>query len=516
MDQFGEDLGDTDEDEDHDMIPKPTNGATPNASSGNITPSIPLETASEANAKLHRKPLWSINDQCCIICQGPCDSTSAFGLLGLVQSSRMVRNAPMQYADTVLKIITENTSLDTEIDDSADNWPSGRYRDSQHQELSASEIASQATIPSGYINGGKACGALSTIGGFPPHYQSRGMHVSTCNHSMHLTCFQEYYKSIEHTHQQQLTRNHPESLVRHEYLCPLCRNLGNVLIPVLPNSQIHDPLTKVEGLALQDDDKENSQYEEWLNTEWMSFCNDIHGSVPETNHVLQSQTDVFSDHTNILTSFATKTRKSDTTTLETENQEPSTTQTSCRTISLVDRLPQAISISSDYLFNPQQLLTDGWQSIIKRINNGSTLSSSSPSQAENDIIYSLERYIVHTSPELARHIEENNPLDTTDMKAISHTNLLAGFANEKALRKQFDEYRTLYLHLHEIFEITQEDYKSGLMYPQHFEHMLKNNGSYSQKMFQITICLMMKRQKRTTKPTTKMLKMVKICCRTHK
>ena len=67
---------------------------------------------------------------------------------------------------------------------------------------------------------------------------SRGLYLSTCGHSMHLKCFQTYIHSVEARHAAQPTRNHPEDLGRREFICPLCKSLGNVLVPTSPSSNI--------------------------------------------------------------------------------------------------------------------------------------------------------------------------------------------------------------------------------------------------------------------------------------
>ena len=64
--------------------------------------------------------------------------------------------------------------------------------------------------------------------GFSPLYTRFGLHSSICSHMMHLDCFTVYSNSIRVRHRTQATRNHPESIPRKEYICPLCKSLGNV------------------------------------------------------------------------------------------------------------------------------------------------------------------------------------------------------------------------------------------------------------------------------------------------
>ncbi|KAI9228118.1 MAG: hypothetical protein DHS80DRAFT_16059, partial [Piptocephalis tieghemiana] len=55
---------------------------------------------------------------------------------------------------------------------------------------------------------------------------------TSCGHLIHADCLQGYYNSIRARHMGQPTRRQPESLERGEFLCPLCKALGNALIPM--------------------------------------------------------------------------------------------------------------------------------------------------------------------------------------------------------------------------------------------------------------------------------------------
>jgi E3 ubiquitin-protein ligase UBR1 len=75
-------------------------------------------------------------------------------------------------------------------------------------------------------------GSSPNFEGFPAQFTRFGLHASVCSHMMHLDCFQVYSVSIRQRHRAQATRNHPESIPRKEYICPLCKSLGNVILPV--------------------------------------------------------------------------------------------------------------------------------------------------------------------------------------------------------------------------------------------------------------------------------------------
>ena len=67
--------------------------------------------------------------------------------------------------------------------------------------------------------------------GYPAEAHETGLVAVSCGHSMHVACFHTYLQSTEQRHAMQVARNHPEDLSRFEYVCPLCKSLGNMLLP---------------------------------------------------------------------------------------------------------------------------------------------------------------------------------------------------------------------------------------------------------------------------------------------
>ncbi|ORX64383.1 hypothetical protein DL89DRAFT_252038 [Linderina pennispora] len=167
--------------------------------------------------------LWTTPGGTCIVCQEECDGTKPYGILSLVQASRVARTAPLSDVISVTDILGMPGGLDCEINDAPAIAPQ-----TPESSMSASKIT---------------YGAPSGLKGFPVLYHERGMVANTCGHLMHLRCFTQYYQGIEAKRQNQPTRNHPENPHRKEYLCPLCKSLGNILLPVLPHVGDYDPLT---------------------------------------------------------------------------------------------------------------------------------------------------------------------------------------------------------------------------------------------------------------------------------
>ncbi|KAI9343906.1 hypothetical protein DFJ73DRAFT_661112 [Zopfochytrium polystomum] len=69
---------------------------------------------------------------------------------------------------------------------------------------------------------------------FPPFPSA--VHASSCGHLMHFSCFDSYKASIERRQGQEF-RNQPENLESNEFLCPLCKSLGNTLAPIQDNAK---------------------------------------------------------------------------------------------------------------------------------------------------------------------------------------------------------------------------------------------------------------------------------------
>ncbi|XP_071748159.1 E3 ubiquitin-protein ligase UBR3 isoform X3 [Lepeophtheirus salmonis] len=60
-----------------------------------------------------------------------------------------------------------------------------------------------------------------------------GIHIQSCGHRVHLSCRQSY---MEHLRSQQRSENNHVLDVEHgEYMCPMCRQLANSILPIPPN-----------------------------------------------------------------------------------------------------------------------------------------------------------------------------------------------------------------------------------------------------------------------------------------
>ncbi|KAH7103274.1 hypothetical protein BKA62DRAFT_636830 [Auriculariales sp. MPI-PUGE-AT-0066] len=153
----------------------------------------------------------------CIVCQEDLDSSRAFGALSMVQPSRFLRRS-LDSGQTHSLIIPERHA---------------------HGHKSAFP-------PHDHFTGSEP---PLVFNGFPASQTKFGLHASECGHMMHLECFTVYTHSIRQRHRAQAQRNHPENTQRKEFICPLCKSLGNTILPVdLPAVELGPNQTFAEWL----------------------------------------------------------------------------------------------------------------------------------------------------------------------------------------------------------------------------------------------------------------------------
>ncbi|KAJ4001502.1 hypothetical protein F5050DRAFT_1724324 [Lentinula boryana] len=157
----------------------------------------------------------------CIVCQEDLNASKAFGMLGMIQPSRFIRRQPDGYTTYLNDILQAPESLDR---------PSSLAQSISAFPPPGAETLDANTKAKASITNGT--GASQGYDGFPNQCTRFGLHSSVCSHMMHLDCFHVYSLSIRQRHRAQATRNHPETIPRKEYICPLCKSLGNVILPV--------------------------------------------------------------------------------------------------------------------------------------------------------------------------------------------------------------------------------------------------------------------------------------------
>ena len=110
-----------------------------------------------------------------------------------------------------------------------------------------------------------------------------GLFISTCGHLMHYLCFSSYNDGIKQQHNLHPARNHPENPLRGEFLCPLCKTIGNILLPMRGR-----PLRN--RFQINNDDITNwkQSTENQLQSLWASLRSNSKNTAEEENQVNQS------------------------------------------------------------------------------------------------------------------------------------------------------------------------------------------------------------------------------------
>lgn len=146
----------------------------------------------------------------CILCRMPDDKNSVFGLVGYAMHSNVYRTVPFNNKGWVYEAFGSQKNLDDDIavgdiDTGSEAWT--RYRAKYRDEHKFGP-------------------------GFPTEANDRRPIVTSCGHGVHYHCYEDYVKSVV-IRAQQLTRNNPEEPQKGEFLCPLCKSINNVFLPVL-------------------------------------------------------------------------------------------------------------------------------------------------------------------------------------------------------------------------------------------------------------------------------------------
>lgn len=193
----------TDEEEDASKEDKDASMHDDTADGNETTDTVTVEGVSRNKKKAR---VEAVHLGSCIVCQEDFNVSKPFGSLALIQTSSLVRYAPPNDSPYKAEVPRLPASLD--------------------QDLSAVRpygVAGQTTS--------EKEGRGGTSYGFPRHTK-KGLYTSACGHLMHVACFETYCASISQRHALQVTRNHPENPERKEFICPLCKSLGNVLLPL--------------------------------------------------------------------------------------------------------------------------------------------------------------------------------------------------------------------------------------------------------------------------------------------
>ncbi|KAJ4992626.1 E3 ubiquitin-protein ligase ubr1 [Stagonosporopsis vannaccii] len=177
----------------------------------------------------------------CILCQEETNDQKLYGTFGYVSESRILRQTDLQDAEWVDEVTQTPVSLDRSADDVRPFGVSGKNRH---------------TVVKINASGERVATERQTLGkGFPRASVKSGPVSTGCGHIMHYACFEVYLQATQRRHVGQIARNHPERPEFKEFMCPLCKALGNVFLPIIwkPKRILHPGVLET-----------SRTYDEWL------------------------------------------------------------------------------------------------------------------------------------------------------------------------------------------------------------------------------------------------------------
>ncbi|KAI9140126.1 hypothetical protein BKA69DRAFT_588597 [Paraphysoderma sedebokerense] len=164
------------------------------------------ETFEEADSEdtLQTETIWSFPTGNCTICQELCSGNSdkQYGVLGYAQMSATLRKSEHYDKEHIMAILNAQLALD--IDNSMKSCYT--FNDDDWGGSITSKCRSE-----------------------------KGIFVTTCQHLMHYDCLKAYFETLATRMPFPPARNLAEDTLRFEIMCPLCKSLRNVLIPIVRN-----------------------------------------------------------------------------------------------------------------------------------------------------------------------------------------------------------------------------------------------------------------------------------------
>ncbi|KAM0819556.1 hypothetical protein AB5N19_05372 [Seiridium cardinale] len=177
-----------------------------------------LDDVEEAPPLEAQKNFWKYPRGTCILCQEEADDGRLYGTFGLFLESHVLRQTDFQDPDFVREAANTPVNLDRSAEPIR---PFGLAHENRTRVEKVNAAGEVFTAEKQRI--GK---------GFPAKMCRQGPVAVSCGHIMHYSCFETYIEATSRRHVHQIARHHPESLERKEFVCPLCKALGNAFLPI--------------------------------------------------------------------------------------------------------------------------------------------------------------------------------------------------------------------------------------------------------------------------------------------
>ncbi|RMZ73725.1 ubiquitin- ligase e3 component [Pyrenophora seminiperda CCB06] len=160
----------------------------------------------------------------CILCQEDCNEHRLYGSFGYISESRILRQTPLG----------QRPREDDEWLDEVVQTPGSLDRSADHLRPFGVASKNRRSVEKVTATGERVTSERQDLGkGFPPSFVMPGPVTTGCGHIMHFACFEVYLNATQRRHVSQIARNHPERPELKEFMCPLCKALGNTFLPII-------------------------------------------------------------------------------------------------------------------------------------------------------------------------------------------------------------------------------------------------------------------------------------------
>ena len=163
--------------------------------------------------------IWRFPTGNCILCQEETSDSRLYGTFGFMTNSKIFRQTDVRDPDILNEVLLTPDNLD---------------RSAQSIRPFGMAGSNRTTVVKRAFNGQESSFNHQGLAkGFPPAFAFRGPVSAGCGHIMHYSCFEVYFAATERRHRQQIARQHPERTKLKEFVCPLCKALGNTFLPIV-------------------------------------------------------------------------------------------------------------------------------------------------------------------------------------------------------------------------------------------------------------------------------------------
>ncbi|KAL2144399.1 hypothetical protein VTI28DRAFT_9136 [Corynascus sepedonium] len=182
-----------------------------------------LEDEEDVPPMEEHRDFWKYPSGTCILCQEDTDERRLYGTFAYFTESNILRQTDLQDPDFVREAFNTPENLDRSAEAIRPFGVAGENRKivrKVNQQGQVFETERQVI--------GK---------GFPAKLSRLGPVSVGCGHIMHYHCFEAYFEATVRRHNQQIARHAPEKSSRLEFVCPLCKALGNAFLPIIWKGQ---------------------------------------------------------------------------------------------------------------------------------------------------------------------------------------------------------------------------------------------------------------------------------------